>query len=103
QVTAVVVENRLLVATAQNEECRDTVHEETSRWKTCKTTPIANAPVTLKTGGLTISGRTGTDGEASLDLDPIAKVGLDTDPEQGLVVVQALTGTTASVSVSLKT
>jgi hypothetical protein len=70
-------------------------------WVACGTKPVANAPVTLTAGGVTITGTTNDRGKATLDVGAIASA--SSDPQSASVTVEAPSGKHASSSISLAT
>ncbi len=73
---------------------------EESGWKACTSQPMANAPIVMTAGRVTVNSRTNDQGEATLDISPIASASIEADPVNALVTVIA-NGTSASASVSL--
>jgi hypothetical protein len=59
---------------------------EATEWTTCNRKSLGNLPVTLAASGVTLAGRTGLDGTATIDVTPIASA--SGDPNSANVQVQ---------------
>jgi hypothetical protein len=84
---------------AQDDTKTEAARSATSTdWKVCAAKPLANTPITLTAGGVTVTGQTDDRGEATLDASPIASAA--SDPQNGTVETVA-GGKRASAAVSL--